>query len=241
MALGQTSPPITFDFSGGLRHWGYLGNDVWGDCVPAATEHLRMAKAVAATSTVLRPLYHVGFRPPGAPYTRLLYAQFLATLGEKPGPNQGVYPSQWLNWLMAHQPHPLLIGWAPWPLQGGADAAAREAASQFTGALIEYELTPRAYAMSSSQEPWGIAGTTAYDQPSVRLFHEVALVRATPKVSVVVTWGQNKDVTPAFADLCTQSIIVCLMEEDTWRPDFPEKLAALRALPGAQVNPGTFV
>jgi hypothetical protein len=230
------APPVTFDFSGGLRRWGYLGNDVVGDCVPAALEHLRMAKAIAATSTWQHPLFHLGFRPPGAPYTRLLYAQYLATQGQRPGPNTGVFPGPYLDWLRAHQPRPLIIAWAPVPLDYDADLSLRQHAAQFTGCLVQFCLTPRAYDLSTTRQPWAIGGTTSFDQPNPNLEHEVALVRATTDFEVVVTWGQNKSATRDFVNTCTVGAQVVLMEEDTWRPDFPEKLAALLAMPGANTQ-----
>ena len=224
--------PITFDYTGGLRRWGWKGNNIDGDCAAVSLEDLRMAKATAAASAVERILFYVGFRPPGDPYTLDIYAAYLATLGEKPGPDVGVYVDGFLEWCRTHQPKPLLLAWARVDLAVDVDATIRALASQYTGAMLTLELTYNSYANYWKPTPWDV-GPSPNDQPSPALWHEVALVRATPDFDVIATWNQNKDVTPAYMQLCARACYVVLMQEDTWRPDFAAKMAALQSLPNA--------
>lgn len=224
---------VTFDFTGGLRVYGWKGNGNFGDCTVAALENLRTVKATTSASRVEKILYHVGFRPPGDRYTIEVYADYLATLGEKPGGDVGVDPGGFLEWCRTHQPESLIIAWARIDLISDADATMRSLALQYTGAMVTLELTPNTYRNFFTPVPWDV-GPTPGDQPSGALSHEVALVRATEKYDVIATWDQNKLMTPAYADLCARTCYVVLMEEDTWRPDFPEKFAALQTLPGAK-------
>ena len=43
LALASESLPAAFDITGGLQNWGMLGNDQYGDCGPAAIQHLRIS------------------------------------------------------------------------------------------------------------------------------------------------------------------------------------------------------
>ncbi len=228
---------ITFDFTGGLRRYGWKGNNVDGDCVVASLEDLRMAKATAAASTIEKILYHVGFRPPGDAYTLDIYAQYLATLGEVPGPDVGVYVDGFLRWCIAHQPAPLVLAWGRVDLSQDVDATIRALALQYTGAMLTIELTYNSWANFFQRTPWDV-GPTSQDQPSPALWHEVALVRATADYDVVATWDQNKLATPAYMQLCARSCYVVLMHEDTWRPGFADKLEAIQTLPVFQVAAG---
>ena len=229
------SLPITFDYSGGIRVWGWQGNAGLGDCVQASLEDLRMAKATVAGSAVDRVLYRVGFRPPRSAYTTQVYTQYLATLGEKPGPDVGTNVNDFLQYGLLHQPRPLILGWARVPLSGSdRDATIRALALQFTGCLVTIELTQNAYQHFYAPIPWHV-GPGPLDQPVPALLHEVAVVRATKDFTVVTTWDQNKLATPAFMDACAVGAHVVLTDSDMLAPDWAQKYAALQALPGGTV------
>lgn len=218
---------LLFNITGGIRRWGWKWNNVWGDCVAAAVEDLRTAKATTAQSTWRKVLYRFGFRPPGDFYTRDLYVQYLATIGEKPGPTVGLDPGSFLAWLKANG-H--IIEWANIPVGAttGADDAAK-AGAEFRGAILTLELTGNMYNRDFfSNRPWGLDGN-AGDTPVPTLFHEVALVRTVENYNVIATWNQNKLMTLPCADLTTRAIHVFLTEEDKADPRFDSMLTAMQA------------
>src|ERR1035437_7965638 len=99
--------PATADVRGGIKNWGMLGNDVNGDCVCAATEHLEMVHNLATTSSWKKLLYRLGFKPPSTKFTLELYTEFLAPVGKKP-PEPGTNRGQWSPWLLTKE---IIRGW----------------------------------------------------------------------------------------------------------------------------------
>ncbi len=227
---------LLFNISGGIRRWGWKFNDSLGICVPASVEDLRTAKATTARSTWRRVLYVLGFRPPGDFYTRVLYVQYLATLGEKPGPTMGVDPGSFLAWMKANG-H--IIEWANVPVLPGSSAAdqAAQAGAQYRGAILTINLTENMYANDFySRRPWGIDGNGG-DVPLPTLSHEIALVRTTESANVIATWDRTKVMTLPCGDLTIRAIHVFLTVEDKADPRFPAMLSAMQAaasLPGGR-------
>jgi hypothetical protein len=221
--------PQEYDITGGIRNWGYLGNSQYGDCDVAAVEHLRMAKATTTQSTWRKVLYRLGFRPPHGPYTIELYTEYLATLGEKPSATTGVDPGGFFQWLKDKQ---LIIGFAPIVLGADKNASIRQAAYDFNGALITMYLTNDQYNHFFNNKPLSV-GPAPADQPNPNLYHAVAVPRWTSLYNIIVSWRQNKSMTLDATQACVQTCWVFLCEEDTYRADFPAKLAALKALPGS--------
>jgi hypothetical protein len=171
--------PLRADIRGGIRNWdGALGNDVYGDCVIAAFEHLRMTKNVSKASTFKKVLYKLGFRPPHAPYTVEVYREYLATQGQTPGPNAGVDPDSFFAWLKNKG---MVKGWG---------SLATSNASQVEQAMIDHKgvlITVDASMLTADEEsPNAIWDTT---NKSASSDHAIALVKYDPTFFYCVTWG----------------------------------------------------
>lgn len=216
-----------FDFTGGIRRWGWKGNRQLGDCVEAAVNDLITAKATANLSRVGRILFYLGFRRPGDAFTIYEYDAYLASLGEHPGPTVGTSPPGYLQWL---KDRGRIIEWGEIEPGGDPEGAANAAAARFTGALLAVELTLNMYDGFFAPTPWR-TGTGPANQPDPELAHAVAYVRATPLFDVVATWDANKAATPAAIGLITTGVYVFLCEADRHRPAFSAQLSAMQALP----------
>lgn len=226
--------PIHADVRSGIRVWPSDGNFVDGDCVVAAFEHLRMTKAVANASTWKKLLYTVGFRPAHSAYSIALYAQYLTTQGQQPGPNTGVDPNTFFPWLESKR---LIQGWGTVNVdETFVDANGLAARDRLHQAMINYrgvltciELTRNAYTNFSNHEAWKV-GPAAGDQPDPNLGHATALVAYGPLDDAVVTWGQMKSQTAGFTEACTYQAFVFLDAQDTLRPNYAELLANIKNL-----------
>jgi hypothetical protein len=181
--------PATADVRGGIRNWGMLGNDVNGDCVCAATEHLEMVHNLATTSSWKKLLYRLGFKPPSTKFTLELYTEFLATLGEKP-PETGINPEQWFPWLLTKG---IITEWQAVALDA---PSVQQALIDWKGCLIALMLTDHAYQYTFTKEPWEMLPG---DVPDPKNGHAVALVSYNQTDYGVVTWGRMKSMTNEFA------------------------------------------
>lgn len=184
--------PTVIDVRGGIRKWGMLGNDVDGDCVVAATEHLQMIHNLATTSTWKRLLYRLGFKPPSTQFTLDLYTRFLASLGET-GPSTGIYPGQWFPWLKAQG---IITDWQAIALD---PTSVRQALLDWKGCLLALELTSYSYNNTFGNVPWEVRPG---DVPNPNLGHAVALVSSNETDYGVVTWGRMKSMTNEFFTEC---------------------------------------
>ncbi len=219
--------PASANVTGGIRNFGELGNDVDGDCVCAATEHIRMCKAVTNASRLKKVLYQLGFKPPSGKYTLELYAEWLLTQNEKPGPEVGVQPVLWLQWLEAQG---LIDAYGVLPLDL---PTIKQAMVDYRGVIQCIYLTNNAYNDITPKLPWNV-GPGKYDQPNYALAHAVALVEYNPTVETVVTWGALKAMTNAFESACTYGALVFVDEEDEKRlapGAYADLVAATKALP----------
>ncbi len=223
----MTLPPHA-DVRGGIRRWGGLGNFQDGDCVIAGFEHNRMTKAVANGSSFARLIYRLGFRPPHTPYTLAIYAQYLATQGEKPGPSAGVDPASFFPWA---QERGLIIAWGRVNLTGGdADRdALHQAMIDYRGVVLTILLTENAYQNWYTRTPWHI-GPDPADRPNPQLAHAVLLVQYNDIEDAVVTWGRAKTETATFTSAATYGAFVFLDESDVVRPEYPELLSKIKSL-----------
>jgi hypothetical protein len=152
-----------------------------------------MCKSVQAASKWKHVLYRLGFKPPSTQYTLGLYAQYLATLGEKPGPDTGVDPGGYLAWLLAQG---LITSWGIVPLSG-----VNQAIIDYRGVLAAVALTHNAAYNIGPNGIW-IVGPQAVDQPNPSLGHGIALVEYTPTNYTCVTWGYLQKLSLAFLQLC---------------------------------------
>lgn len=225
---------VLFDVTGGIRVWGWKGNQRWGDCVEATVNDLITAKATTSLSTWRRILFRLGFRRPGDRYTFDEYRNYLATIGERPGAGVGTDVEGYLDYLKSLGK---IIDWANVPLGADPELAANNAAAQYAGAMLTVELTWNMYDGFPSPEPWSV-GTGPGNTRVTRLCHEIAYVRATADRDVIATWNVNKVATPEAIRLITVQCCVFLSREDTYRPEFPAMQAAMTALKASQSGPG---
>ena len=207
-----------------IRNWGSLGNIVDGDCTVAAYYHIIMALAVLNGSSFKRILYRIGFRVPGTPFALKEYAAYLATLGQKPGPDTGVDPAGWLAWQQAQGN---VLGWKqlPMPL---TEASLRAALDKFGGVMLGGELSQNADANAGPWLNWAWTySTNKFDQPDPSLGHEVAYLDYTRNMDRAVTWGRWQYMTITFRIKCFTYGHVFVHKSD---PDAARKLALLEAL-----------
>lgn len=218
--------PSSANVTGGIRNFGELGNDVDGDCVCAGTEHNVDCKGTTLASRWRKIKYLLGFKPPSSVYTVELYTEFLATLGEKPGPDMGIYCSQWFPWLKAKG---LIVDW------GMVKGDLRQAMIDYRGIVLTLELTQNAWQYFPSGKPWDV-GPNPNDQPSPSLGHAVMLCEYTPDLLTVVTWGALQSMTYDFWTTCGQGAYVFVSPEDKKRlnaSDYQALVTKTAALPKA--------
>ena len=193
MATATNVPP-TLDLRHGIRNWGMLGNDIDGDCVPAAESHLEMVHNVATASTWKRLLYRTGFVVPTTTTTLDDYAAYLATVNLKPGPYQGTSVAGYLGWLKEQGKITSLEN-----ITDLSEASIRAAMVQWTGVSLTLTLTQRAYDEWDTEKPW----TLNPGEVPADLWHEVACVQYGQNYGVV-TWGRMKTMTPGFLRACVK-------------------------------------
>jgi hypothetical protein len=167
------------DVRGGITNWdGALGNIDYGDCVIAGFEHLRMTHEVATASTFKKVLYKLGFRPPHAPYTVEVYTEYLATLGETPGPNAGVDPQGFLTWAKSKG---MVKDFGS--VITSDIYTAEQAMIDHDGLMLLVDASNLTAAEESSNAVWDAS------TPSSGADHCIALVKYDPKYWYAVTWG----------------------------------------------------
>lgn len=226
--------PLHYDVRNGVWRWHSMGNFVYGDCVVAAFEHLRMVKGTSNASSWQKTLYRAGFRPPHTPYAIEVYAEYLATQGQKPGPTIGIDPLTFLPWA---QEHNLILAWGSVNVDKsfvdanglGMRDRLHQAMIDYDGVMLSIELTNDAYQNFENRTPWHV-GPAPADQPNPVLGHETALVAYTPQLDSVVTWGQMKSQTAAFTEATTYQGFVFLDAQDTAKPNYAQLLANIKNL-----------
>lgn len=182
--------PDSANVTGGIRNFGVLGNDVDGDCVVAAVEHIVMCKSVQKASKWKHVLYRLGFKPPSTKFTLALYAKYLLTLSEKPGPETGVDPGSFFAWLLAQE---MITSWGiVTPDQ------CDQAIIDYRGVLAAICLTTDNY---ENVGPKGIWEVGPNNQPNPQLGHGIALVEFTQTLYTCVTWGYLQRMTVACLDI----------------------------------------
>lgn len=191
------SVPLHYDVRGGIRNWGgALGNYLDGDCVIAGFEQLRKTKNVTAASTWRRVLYRLGFRPPHEAYTIAVYSEYLATVGEKPGPTVGVDPGAFFTWAKAKG---LVKDF------GSVEVTNREVVEQamidHRGLLLVLNLTRGSYTYAKPGALWNL-GPAPQGVPDPQLGHAIALVAYDQAVYNCVTWGLVVRLTPEYFAAC---------------------------------------
>jgi hypothetical protein len=175
-----------------------LGNDVYGDCGPAATEHYRMAKT--------------GHRIPSITdnYTEQLYFQYGVAMGELgPRPDQGVDNASWLQWLFGKG---IIEGYAE--LAAGNVDVVRQAMLNFNGVICGVNLTDRAEAEFEQGRPWNV---TRLERPDPMMGHDILLVAYDENSDTFVTWGALQKATVAWDEAAIEEAWVIITAEDAHR------------------------
>lgn len=184
--------PTHADLRHGIANWLPLGNLGYGDCTIAAYEHINMIHNLATTSWWKRLAYRIGYQPPSNAYAISEYAAYLATVGEKPSPVNGVNPDDFLAWeqkqgrVNSYQFYPTTTA--------NASDTIREVMLQWNGCMVGLLLTERAY---EAQGAWVLEPG---DTPSINLAHAVAMVAYSNDMNGIVTWGKMKEMTVEFAN-----------------------------------------
>lgn len=206
------TPPPSGDVTSGITAWGMDGNDEYGDCGPAATDHNQVAKA--GNVDEVGKLGGVG---PVALYFRYGIAQ-----GEPPPkPDQGVTNSTWLQWLYEQG---VIEGFAE--LNASDADEVHQAMLDFAGVLVGCTLTDDAETdfEATPPIPWNI---TPQDQPDPNDGHDILLVKYDANGDTFVTWGGLQPATVAWDDGAIDEAWVILTSEDADRAGI--NLAALQA------------
>ena len=207
-----TPHPAMWDGTGGLRNIDMLGNDVYGDCVVAATEHGRMFKALVSNNP---PKWVAGFRPPHTPYTESLYFSFGKSQGEPgPRPDQGCDPGAWMHWYWNKQ---LDKAYAQVDVSDPSTKLEnlKQAAFEFGGVLTCVQLTSTCETLFEQHQPWGTDGDLT---PDPSMGHGIYLDAYTPDDVSFATWGYADQLaTNAWVEACVTSAFVFLDREDAIR------------------------
>ena len=194
--------PTWLDVRRGIRKWGELLNNYYGDCVVAAYLHLSMVHHVAKASTWHKVLYVLGFKVPGNRLSYQDYQEFLATLDEIPSPTTGVNVPQFFNWLKARGD---IKDWAEVPFTTDWNDAVRLGTYVGDGALVTLNLTKRAWEQGTDvHKIWSL---DPGEVPDPSLGHAVANVFYR-KNNGVVTWGRVKEMDVDFTNVCVNSVFI---------------------------------
>lgn len=208
-----------------IKNWFGLGNFLFGDCTVAAYYHCLMALNVLPTSTFKRILYRLGFKVPGEKFAIAKYTEYLATQGQKPGPDVGVAPDSWLAW---QQSQGIVLGWKRvQDAQGNlSETSLRSALDKFGCVMLVGQLSINAYHNSGPRFVWKYGPEPQY-QPDPNLGHAVAYLDYTPMIDYVVTWGHWQPMTITCREKCWTNAYVFVHKDD---PNAAAKLTMLATL-----------
>ena len=198
--------PNAWDGSNGITDWGMDGNDQWGDCGAAATDHGNMAKASNADlfNTLGKPTYD------GTLPTYWAYGLSQGETGTPPAPadepDQGVDNATWLGFLYEKG---IIDGYGEVPLN-----QLHQYAVDFNGLLLGVTLSDNAQQEFQAGTPWGSPG----DVPDPSLGHDVWFIKYNADGSAsVITWGAEQPVTTDFINRFVTDAWAILDEDDANR------------------------
>ena len=179
------------------ERWNMLGNDKWGDCGPAATNHYDMAKAQQPqlAGQLGRPKFT------GVLGTYFAYGMAMGEVGQPPNnpnqPDQGVDNASWLGWLYKEG---LIYGYGEVPLKY-LDWFAQTARGAICGLVIDGN-TAEADFSWSPKTPWSA-------MPNAADGHDVLLIITNRDGSGgLVTWGAVQPFAPEFRVQITDAWII---------------------------------
>ena len=212
-ATDEDDTQIHWDGTKGITDWLMLGNDQYGDCGAAATDHAFIAQDGVVSDRLGTPKY---------PGTLATYFAYGVAQGEPgPTPDQGVDNATWLSFLYQAG---IIDGYAEVPV-----GRVNYYGQLFSGCLLGLYFDGNlAIAEFRSGEPWS---------PMARKDGHDVLYIATDKV---VTWGKVQDLRAGFLTHNATDAWV-ILDADDRHVDWPSLEAALQAvhgiLPEAPISP----
>jgi hypothetical protein len=200
--------PLAYDVSGGMSAYGMLGNDKYGDCVPAATEHVRMVQALIHMANN-QPVYEDTFLLPNTKYTEALYFAYGIAQGEPgPKPDYGCDTYNWLLWLYQLG---VIEGFAQVvDTENPSVEAVNRAMIDFQGCIVDVELNTDAQEQFARGLIWNISEN---DEPNPDMGHGIAKVAYTQKEDTYVTWAKKQNATLPWTAACQQQVYVVITKE----------------------------
>lgn len=194
------TPPPTGDVTSGITAWGMDGNDQYGCCGPAATDHYQVAKL--GDTSLIGKLGGVGPVP--------LYFEYGIAQGEPgPQPDQGVDNDLWLQFLFNKG---IIEAFAELDFTNVDEV--HQAMLDYRGVLISVELTDDAEQLFNSKQPWTLANG---ESPDPNEGHDILLVKYGPEGDTFVTWGALQLSTIPWDNSCITSAWVIITSEDAER------------------------
>jgi hypothetical protein len=189
--------PLSADVRGGIRHPPMFYNAKYGDCVIAWYCNNLLTKNLSSLSTWKKILYRAGFRPPVNATALADYTAYLATVGEKPGPNTGCDPSSFLTWLKAQGK---ITDWGT--VDYTNQSAVQQAMIEHRGVGLTMDLTPYAEGAGEIQMALWDVNAERGNQPDPNAQHMVELVEYNVTNYAIFTWAMTIRLTRAYYDAC---------------------------------------
>ena len=199
------------------------GNDQYGDCGPAATDHGNVAKT--ANTALIGTLGEPKFAGPVATY----FAYGVSQGEPGPDPDQGVDNASWLAFLWKNG---IIDGYGEVPL-----TELEQYAVDFNGILVACLLSDSAEQEFNNGQPWD---DTPANPPDPADGHDVLLIKYEVDQSItVVTWGALQLCTPAWRQKNITDAWAILDADDAARAgiNWASLTAALTEIHGT-VSPG---
>ena len=191
--------PIAVSAPGNATYaWGMLGNDDYGDCVPAALFH------IDESLYLRRALNPYPYQAPEA------LALYFAANGVAPGPagsssDQGTDPAVAMAyWQSKGLPGHKLAGWGALP---PTSPNIRRAVWEF-GAVLFCVALPDNW--QSQVDASGVAHWRGTQTPDQNEGHGICVNGFTPDLFRLVSWGQEGDADDPWAASCLEQVYVPL-------------------------------
>lgn len=215
-------PPPEGDVTKGLTAYGMDGNDRYGDCGVAGTDHGRMVKALVSLDADGNPVWQPGFAPWGTDGCLSRYFAYGIAQGEPgPEPDYGVDNTNWLTWCLAEDVAEKgadgddLVAFMEIDVSSpGAADRIHAAMLEYDGVLVAVSLTDDAEQLFSAHQPWSLAGG---EQPDPNEGHDIYLVKYGPSGDCFVTWGALQWATVDWDSACIMQAHVFLTRADAER------------------------
>ena len=170
-------PPRQEDHTQGVKSWGMLGNDTYGDCTIAGLVHLRMADAVYAAEKETWPS------------TAKVVQAYLKLTG---GQDDGLVLSSVLkSWQRSGILGDKVVGYAPLSTLSATEVA--QVIHAFVGVYAGVRIPAPAMDQFNAGQPWDLTGTAADRQ--IEGGHCIPILGQDAKYAYAVTWGHVQKIT----------------------------------------------